>query len=476
MRVNPLGSRRAWARWPLVLLVSGPLAFPGCSCEGGADGTGANASSGSSTESSGTNAGGSTGQFTTNSGGGGPCVNLECQQVACSGGAKTTVSGKVYEPAGTTPLYNVTVYVPNAPLADIPEGASCDQCGATLSGDPVVTALTDATGSFVLEDVPVGQNIPLVVQVGKWRRQIVLPNVEACVDTPTTDGDVRLPRSQAEGNLPRIALTTGGADPLECLLRKIGIDDAEFTNPDGNGRVNFFAGTGGTSQYQGGASFPAAQTLWASVDTLMPYDVVLLACEAGQNPGDKPTTSREAMEAYANAGGRIFMSHWHNVWLEQGVNQWPTTANWDFQSDPPEPYTGIVDQTFPKGAALAQWLLNVQGSTVLGELPITQPQHTLTTVNAAVNVQQWIYGAGPDTGSVKYFTFNAPLAAPDDQLCGRVVFSDIHVSSGDSTDSDFPSGCTTQNLSPQEKALLFMLFDLTACIIPDDDPPVPPPE
>jgi len=452
-----------------------PPIAPGCSSDSDAGGTGAGLPSGASAGTADQAA--STGAFTTGpGGGGGPCVNLECQQVQCSNGGTTTVSGRVYEPAGKVPLYNVTVYVPNAPLSSIPDGATCDQCSAVLSGDPVVTALTDASGSFVLENVPVGADIPLVIQVGKWRRQVTLPSVTQCVDNPTMDGSLRLPRNQSEGHLPKIALATGGADPLECWLRKIGIDDAEFTNPGESGRVNLFAGVGGTNRYAGGADFPDAQTLWASTGALQVYDLVLLACEGGQNPGTKPMTSRQAIFDYANLGGRIFMSHWHNVWLEQGVGAWPTTATWDFQSDPPMPYTGVIDQTFPKGAALAEWLINVMGSTVLGELPITAPQHTLTTVNGAADVQQWIYGAGPATGSVKYFTFNAPLAAPDDQLCGRVVFSDIHVSSTDQVDVDFPNGCTTQDLSPQEKALLFMLFDLSACIIPDDDPPVPPPD
>src|SRR5204863_8880719 len=135
--------------------------------------------------------------------------------------------------------------------------------------------------------------------------------------------------------------------------------------------------------------------------------------------------------------------------------------------------TGLVDQSFPKGAALADWLMKVAASTVLGELPIHEPQHTLTTVDPML-AKQWITGKSPDTGSVKYFTFNTPVGVADDQQCGRVVFSDIHVSSGDQTGTDFPNGCQTTDLSPQEKALLFMLFDLSACLIPDDEPPTSP--
>ena len=64
------------------------------------------------------------------------CENLQCRQVDCGKGPPTTLSGIVYDPAGVTPLYDVIVYVPNAELAPMTHGVSCDTCGARPTGAP----------------------------------------------------------------------------------------------------------------------------------------------------------------------------------------------------------------------------------------------------------------------------------------------------------------------------------------------------
>ena len=406
--------------------------------------------------------------------GGGSCENLECAIPECPNGQTTTIKGVAYAPEGTLPLYNVVAYIPNAPLGPIPEGVYCDSCMNALSGEPLVADLTDTKGEFILADVPAGPQIPLVITIGKWRRAVTLANVVPCVENVVPADLTRLPANKAEGNIPKIALTTGGADPLECLLRKIGLDDSEFTPLDGAGRITLFAGEGGTNKYTGinnDAPFAPANQLWDDALRLQQYDMVVLACEGGTNGGQKSDQARQNMVDYADKGGRLFLSHWHNVWIEEGVAPWPTTANFNHQDDLDDPFTAKIDTSFPKGAALAEWLVNVDGSDVMGEIKISAGQNTIESVNTDTSTR-WIYGESPT--SVQYFTFNTPVGAPEDMQCGRVVDTDIHVSNGDNVGDPFPSGCTTQGLTPQEKVLMFMLFELSSCIIPDDDPPVIP--
>jgi hypothetical protein len=424
------------------------------------------------------------------------CVGPDCQQPPCTNNSITTLSGKVYDPAGKVPLYNADVYIPNAPLKDFTDGPSCDTCQDRLSGSPLTKAVTDASGTFHLgtrsSDVPTGSGIPLVVQIGKWRRQVMLDNVVACQDNALTDPEqTRLARDQSEGHLPRIALTTGGADALECLLLKIGISKSEFTPESASGRVNLFAGgshngtamtmpmgtmgTGsvGTNAYDaslnGGAAFTDAETWWENGENLNLYDIILHSCEGVTDTNDtnKSMNARMAMQAYADAGGRMFASHWHNYWIEHGTGMWPTVANFNHQNDPRSPFTATVDTSFAKGTAFSEWLVNVMASTTPGQLVIQGAKHTVDTVNASA--QRWLYSTGPT--STQYFSFATPVGGT---ACGKVVFSDLHVSSGSgganndssSPSKPFPTGCVTTELSPQEKALEFMLFDLSSCVIP----------
>ena len=62
-----------------------------------------------------------------------------------------------------------------------PTGPRATSAACALVGAPVVQTKTAADGSFTLgDDTPTcrrGPNIPLVIQVGKWRREVTIPNV-----------------------------------------------------------------------------------------------------------------------------------------------------------------------------------------------------------------------------------------------------------------------------------------------------------
>jgi hypothetical protein len=425
----------------------------------------------------------------------GVCTGLACNVQKCANGAKTTISGKIYDPAGKVPLYNVVVYVPNAPVAPFKEGASCDRCGASIV-NPVTSALTDETGSFVLQDAPTGMNVPLVIQVGKWRRQVVLPAVNGCADNPQMDPQImRLPRNKAEGDIPRIAIAVGAADQMECLPLRLGIDPAEFTTAGGDGRIHLYAGDHRNNRlpvmnfdatHNAGAALAPASDLWATTDSLMKYDITILSCEGDSFENQKPMNNRQAMYDYASAGGRVFASHWHNIWFANGPAPVPTTGTWSNRPDPTDnggPIMATINQAFPKGAALAKWLVNVQASTVLGQMTVEFPRDNLQAINPDV-AREWItvqnpkVDAGQDPKATEYMSFNAPIGATEDKICGRAVYTDLHVASVDDNSTSnalgFPASCELRDLSAQEKAVAFMLFDLSACVQNEDKPPKPP--
>jgi hypothetical protein len=398
-----------------------------------------------------------------------PCVNLECRIPRCPAGQTTTLSGEVRTPNRGLPLPGVVVYVPNAPLLPLTVGASCNRCDSQPSGQPLVSELSAIDGTFRLKGVPAGDNIPLVIQAGKWRRQVTLPYVEPCVDNPLDTDTTRLPRMQSEGDLPKIAVTTGGADALECLLRKIGVDAGEFTPEAGSGRVNLYSGFGGTTAYRpadnGGAVLTPAPTLWSSLDNLKRYDVLLMSCEGSESQTNKSPEARAALRDYLGLGGRVFASHWHNYWLEFGAAPLPSLATFNHRPDLPNPVGATIDTSTERGASLADWLLLTGGSSERGHLQLVNGKNTVESINRKL-AQGWIYVPGQTT--VQVLSFNAPVGVPAADQCGRMVLTDLHMTSEFAVGSapPFPSGCVSTDFSPQEKALVFMLFDLTGCLVP----------
>jgi hypothetical protein len=72
-----------------------------------------------------------------------------------------------------------------------------------------------------------------------------------------------------------------------------------------------------------------------------------------------------------------------------------------------------------------------------------------------------------------HYTFDTPISPPPGPdggtglQCGRVLFSDFHVEDAENnptTGATFPQECTDPTMTPQEKMLEFMIFDLGSCV------------
>jgi hypothetical protein len=471
----------------------------------------------------------------TNVIGSGQCeeTSFSCEMPKCSNSdVATTLHGKVFDPAGKNPLYGVLVYIPAKPddIGSISRGLdkSCATC-VQPAGKPISGAITGADGSFVIAKVPVGKKIPLVVQIGKWRRMTEIDVNNKCAENHITDKDLtRLPKHQSDGmkaSLPQIAMLVGDADRLQCLFPRMGIDAREFTPPTGSGAIHMYNLPPALqkNQYQGkfdetvhgGATYPNAATmLWNRIDAMTKYDMILLACGGDAaasdpirvTPNPISDEAKKNMLSYLRSGGRVFAEHYHWSWIKSfpakksspelsvaspfgvDVADWiPYGSSSNIATTPV-----LVESSFPKGQDFAKWLVSVGAAETLGTMTF-DPSDDSTKPSArdesatSPSARRWIYQpddpenpAGP-AANTHYLSFNVDntgqvvdrLDTSNKNLCGRFVYTGLHVSTAASTahamdgKGSFPSQCVAGDLSSYEKAIQFMMFDLASCITLD---------
>jgi hypothetical protein len=253
------------------------------------------------------------------------------------------------------------------------------------------------------------------------------------------------------------------------------------------------------------------------------YDAVIFGCVGGEE--SKDGRSLLNVRDYANKGGRVFATHYAYVWLNSPstwsstVNAWDPAneLNWDNGT-----VTAAIDTSFAKGKLFATWLqapvkpfsatyappyaaVNALSSTSPPMIALTEPRRDITPAAANVSTsgvvapaQRWIYttndngktcasgaacktgvctgnkcvgtvvesGADPAaTDAPMHYTFNTDTAKLPAEQCGRVLYSDFHVSVGGNTyGKSFPAECNDKALTSQEKVLAYMLFDLASCV------------
>ncbi len=443
----------------------------------------------------------------------------------CSGRSqKTRLTGRVITPGRDDANTGNQVGVPNAYVyilqsndpATLPaissgipggsSGESCERCQNEKLGPVLASTTTTATGNFVLEgNIPVGEEFLLVVKAGKFRRaaHYTLPLNAACATTnlPTSvaNNPTRLPRTMSDGlrvNIPRIAVTTGPIDAMECVFNKMGIATREFANgaaTAGGARVHLYRG--GSTNNPSGARLdnrtPHDTTLYSDPARMRGYDMIVADCEGAS--WDSSFAQRDSYGAnvrdYVNRGGRLFASHLSYSWLhENGTRAYATgagrfatglgpAATWDTSLYLDESGRGAIaagrPQASPRIQNFTSWMIREDVvANATARFTITDPRSSVTALGTAT--EEFVYRTNGNQRT-QQFSFNTPYAAPATAACGRVAYSGFHVAAtgGGLTpfaNARFPDHCAG-DLTGQEKVLLYMLFDLGACVGGDPVPP-----
>lgn len=382
------------------------------------------------------------------------CSGIGCMVTSCASQGKppTSLSGTVHTPDGALPVYNALVYIPTAALDPIGDGPASPACA---SGAPLMHAFTDIGGHFKLDNVPTVPNLRLVVQVGKWRREVTIAEVADCQELALPFEVTRLPKNSSEGHLPLIAVSTGAAESLECVGRSLGISDSEHTLGTGAGRIHLYAGDGSTTTMLGADPLEPVTALYGR---MAQYDMLLFSCDG--RPITRPPTVVQGLLDYVNARGWVWLSHFHASWVAPPT-PFPQFATFNLNGTamPPSPITARIDNLTPRGQAFAAWMATVGASPQPGLVSIENGRNTCLGIDAAIAERQIYFDPSVSAGlsGVQLLTW-APGSG------GRLLFSDIHLQQPLSTQSTFPAECQPGALTPQGKSIAFQLFDQPTCV------------
>ncbi len=544
----------------------------------------------------------------------------------CSGEDQVTVlRGRVMSPgrddddtANQVGIPNAVVYLlRTTDVGDLPAisrglpdgaGQSCDRCDDQEFGPLLVGAVSDASGYFEIEEfVPVETELLLVVKAGKFRRatKITVPASDACqtseLPTALPDNPARLPRTLDDGlavNIPRMAVSTGRIDAMECVFHKMGLSAEVFGAPGADTPVHIYHGANSSDRPAGGAwpnddadascaacdacgngtgtnscrtnncgggsqaakfaflsencvarscrscvacgtgngsaaqqcrtancggSASSARTNYLDdhcrpyLDTrfledasaMGNYDMVVLDCQGTNydSGGQRRTAHGERVRHYVNRGGRMFASHLAHTWLYANGDEpysesdplntgLASTATWEATfSSTPSSGTGQVtlpdywedgesawttENVSPRIESFAEWLGSEGITDADNDHKFALRDPRSMCIEPGEHTEVFVDGVDSTNAvatRVQQFSFNAPYGAPEEAACGRVAYSGFHVAAEAGSGSDpfehvmFPEHCEG-DLSDQEKVLLYMLFDLGACV--GSEPPMIP--
>jgi len=399
------------------------------------------------------------------------CRGRFCQVPKCSGSATTEITGRLFAPNGTDPVPGATVFVPVEAVPEFPAGLTCDLCNNLPYS--VATAVTAFDGSFRLRGVPVG-TFPVVLRLGRFQR-VVQVETTACVehsipyDIGTAMRGVRLPRKNAElspqDRIPRIAVVSGDNDQIECVLKRIGVDELDMYNGRALGSAN-------------PPAIAESGTLFTDEKTLNNYHIVVVNCTDNQFQSLIGARSvQQNLERYVGRGGRLYVTDWAYDVIEQ-VPEFSSYLCFEPQKTggsamcmggpeqamSADSYNSYGGQYKVLDDEMARWLGQFPG--ILDRSSRVRVDYSFVVINkvsdnAAGKTKVWVDGPALTFG-------NRPQTVTlDYKSCGRLHYSTYNTEPNAVVNDSarWPNNCGNK-LAPQERLLEYLFFNIAACVGP----------
>ena len=398
----------------------------------------------------GSNDGGNTGQDGGNGGGWEGGGNFPAGSFGATCNAPTSLSGVALAPNGTDPISQAEIAVFDHQPVPLPTGVYCTTCNSTVTDTPlaVITSGTNGAFSLSLDDVPRSATLYVTFRKAMFRRILVNQAITACADNPLTAAQSSLPGTSAQGDLPRIAVSSGASDHLEKVLNAMGV-------------TQFDCVKGSTSSHDTCTSPTTLGQLLTDPTTMNEYAMIFIACQpADAFEPHTPGATTQNLASWAGDGGKLVVTDDSYDFVEQ---TWPDAIRFEGSVPamgvpqvwnvgevgiPTSSLTGTVTD-----GNLASWLglfpgaINANNQVdLVGFLSDWGVQATVaaSTTSIVHGVAAWDGGSG-DVPLTSEFQVNN---------CGRVIYSSYHTSN---------SG-TAGTLLPQERILEYLMFEVGSCV------------
>jgi len=397
------------------------------------------------------------------------CRGRFCDVPKCHPGSTTEVVGKLYAGNGKDPIPGAAVFVPVDNLPEFPPGLGCDLCNDTPVS--VTQAITDFDGSFRLKGTPAGK-FPVVTRLGRFQRVVTMeaiPCIENAIpaDADTANKGIRLPKKNRELSpqdyIPRIAVVSGDYDQIECVLKRIGIDELDMYNGRAVGSRN-------------PPAIAELGTLLVDESKLLSYNIVVVNCTDNQYQGLLATPQvKKNLEKFVRSGGRLYVTDWAYDVIEQ-VPEFSPYLCFEPQSLPgpamclaaPEKPTAADSRSYYGGPyrvldkEMVKWLEQMPG--VINRNGQVNVDYSFVVVSKAsddakTKTKVWVDGPASSYG-------NRPQTVTFDyNSCGRVHFSTYNTEPDGVVDETarWPGSCKA-NFSPQERLLEYLFFNIASCV------------